>query len=215
MDEKLALLIGLILSDGSIYYDKSKKSYCIQFTNKNTELLNLFRNLMRECFGIVNISEHKCKNAKSLRAFSTKYAKDLFSYSPSFRTQACEHKPICADPKCLSEHTPINGIRYPSCKVPDEILEEKQLAAAFLKGFASGDGTLYINRNHSIFYVAITCYHPSLRNQIAKCINSLEIPTRFNKEKILVSGFRNCKKFLNTVGFIPERTLVLGNVSHS
>ena len=146
MNEKLALLIGLLLSDGSVYYDKSKRSYCIQLTNKNLELLNLFKNLMKDCFGIVNISEHRCKNAESLRAFSTKVAKELFCYSPSFRTQACEHKPKCADPNCLDEHKLIGNIRYTSCKQPDEILKNKSLASAFLKGFVSGDGTLYINR---------------------------------------------------------------------
>lgn len=39
MDENLAALIGFLISDGSVYYDKSKRTYCIQFTNKNKQMM--------------------------------------------------------------------------------------------------------------------------------------------------------------------------------
>ena len=41
MNKDVAMLIGLLLSDGSVYYDKSKKTYCIQ-------LLFLCKSLLRD-----------------------------------------------------------------------------------------------------------------------------------------------------------------------
>ena len=215
VNERLALLIGLLLSDGSVYFDKSKKTYCIQLTNKDPELLTLFKELMRECFGFTNFSINRCKNAISLRVFSVKVARELFSYSPSYRTKACKTKPVCADPLCDTQHTPIDGVRYPSCKIPEVVLDDKKLLAAFLKGFASSDGTLYCNSKYSVAYVAITSHHPSLRNEIMHAINLLGLSATRNRHEVRISGIENTKKFLEIVGFIPERTLTLKTVSSS
>jgi hypothetical protein len=63
MKKELCSLIGLLLSDGSVYYDKSKGTYCIQFTNKFESMRNYFKSLVTKLFGTVRFSENRCKNA--------------------------------------------------------------------------------------------------------------------------------------------------------
>ena len=57
MDKNLAALIGFLFSDGSVYYDKSKRTYCIQFTNKNKQMLEKFKYLATQCFGNLNFKK--------------------------------------------------------------------------------------------------------------------------------------------------------------
>ena len=182
MNEKLATFFGLLLSDGSIYYDKSKRTYCIQFTSKLDGLRNAFRTLVVECFGVENFHENRCKNAVSLRFFSVAIAKRLMSLSG------------------------ISSKRYNKavCNIPSFILKDKQLIAAFLRGFVSGDGSVYVNKRYSILRVEIACHYTNLRKQIADCLSLLEIPCRVTERSVVITSFENCFKFLSDVGFLEE-----------
>ena len=75
MNEKLSSFIGLLLSDGSVYYDKSKRTYCIQLTNKFKSIRDYFNLLAKDLFDIKIFHENVCKNAISTRFFSVKIAK--------------------------------------------------------------------------------------------------------------------------------------------
>src|SRR3989338_4996438 len=103
MDKKLASFIGLLLSDGSVYFDRSKRTYCIQFTNKLEPMRNYFKLLARDLFEVKNFHENRCKNAISIRFFSKKVAEFLFTFSPTYRTLK------------------YSETKYPECKIPDEI----------------------------------------------------------------------------------------------
>lgn len=212
MNSDLALLIGLLLSDGSVYYDKSKRTWCIQFTNKDAKLLSVFKNLMGCCFGIRKFSTNKCANAIFLRVFSVRVAKTLHSYSPTYRTQACDNVPKCIG---HSKHLIQNEIKYPPCKIPDEIMSNPEFAATFLKGYASGDGNLYISKKYSIVRIDLTCYHPFLRKQLQDCLSVLGIPSRMTDKRVIVSGVSSSNKFLSLVNFIPEKSSVLLKTSSS
>lgn len=205
MNRKLALLIGLLISDGSIYYDKSKTVYCIQFTNNDPVLLRVFRALMFDCFGVSKFSTNKCSNAISLRVFSSRIAKILLKYSTTYRMQACDNFPKCTG---HSEHLFHAGVKYPPCKIPDEIISNPKFVASFLKGYASGDGSLYINKKYSIVRIELSCYHPFLRKQLNYCLSTLEISSRIVNKKVIVSGFTRCNRFLSLVNFIPEKPFV-------
>ena len=191
MDEKLSSLIGLLLSDGSVYYDKSKRVYCIQFTNKFELMRNYFKLLMNQLFEVTNFKENLCKNAISVRIFSTKIAKFLFQFSPSYRKL----------------HYNTIPISFPICNVSEEIKNSKTFSAAFLKSYASCDGCIYFNQKHSIRYVEIACYHPQLRNDLVTCLKILGINCRLTENSVIVSGKDNLKKFYISVGFLKESSV--------
>jgi intein/homing endonuclease len=188
MNKQLSSLIGLLLSDGSVYYDKSKRSYCIQLTSKFKSMRNYFKFLMKKLFKVSNFHENRCKNAISIRIFSTKIAKFLFQFSRSYRTL----------------HFNINPVSYPLCKVPNEIKKSKIFSAAFLKSYASCDGCIYFNSKYSIRYVEITCYHPRLLKDITECLKILDINCRTTENSVIISGKENLIKFYKQVGFLKE-----------
>lgn len=204
MDEKLANLLGLLLSDGSVYYDKSKRTYCIQFTNKSPTLLKLFKELMKECFGVEKFYEIKCSNATSLRVFSKKIADELFKYSPTFRTLPLQQFPRAKKNSVPGGDKPLmyDSIEYPPCKIPNEVFNDKRYVSAFLRGFTSGDGSVYTNKRYGIYRFEITCYHPFLREQILKGLSLLEIPASQRRNSVYVSGIQNYRKFKADVGFV-------------
>lgn len=188
MDEKLAIFFGLLLSDGSIFYDKSKRTYCIQFTNKLVALRDVFKRLAEDCFYIKTFRENKCVGAISLRFFSVEIARYLMRLS-------------------LPEN--YARIKYPHyrknrCIIPASILSDRKLIAAFLRGFVSGDGSVYANKKYGILRVEIACHYQNLRRQISKSLSLLDIPCRITERSVIVSGFENCKKFLYLVGFLKE-----------
>ena len=203
MNEDLANLLGLLLSDGSVYYDKSKKTYCIQFTNKSSRLRVLFKDLMKRCFGTNKFYEIPCKNAVSLRVHSMKIAKKLFIYSPTFRTLPCKSSPRCNQFSCsFCKPQKNNGIEYPPSQIHESILSNSEFTRAFLRGFVSGDGGLYINKKHSIYTVEIACYHPFLKKQVIEGIESLGIQARLKPNAVLVSGIKPFTKFMDDVGIV-------------
>ena len=188
MNENLSSLIGLLLSDGSVYYDKSKRTYCIQFTNKIESMRNYFRFLMNQIFEVCNFKENYCKNAVSVRVFSVKIAKFLFQFSPSYRKLQYNTYPIS----------------YPDCKIPECIKRSKKLSATFLRSYASCDGSIYFNPKHSIRYVELTCYHPRLLNGLVDCFKTLEIKCKPTENSVVVSCKTELAKFYNIVGFLKE-----------
>lgn len=202
MNENIANLLGLLLSDGSVYYDKSKRTYCIQFTNKSQSLRELFKSRMRECFHVTRFYETICKNAVSIRVFSKSVAELLFKYSPTFRTLPCMSFPACNGFSCFPRCRPLlsAGKQYPPCRIHPSVLSNTLFARAFIRGFVSGDGNVYVNRKDGIYIIEITCYHPFLRRQIIDCINFLGIQTRHNTRSVFVSGIVPFSKFMDEIG---------------
>lgn len=206
MDENLATLIGLLLSDGSVYFDKSKRIFCIQFTNKVSKLREVFKSLMKDCFGVEKFSENRCKNGISIRVFSNNIANYLFKLSPTFRKLPCKSFPKCNFHSCVicSPIIDENNVEWPPCIIPEEILSDKSLVAPFLRGYSSGDGSVNINRKHSVYQVEIACFHPTLRNQILLCLNLLGISGWTKYKGVFISSKSELLKFFEIVGFLPE-----------
>ena len=152
---------------------------------------NYFKLLMKQLFGVTNFKENYCKNAVSVRVFSTKIAKFLFQFSPTYRTLHYDTIPIS----------------YPPCKVPEEIKSSRFFAAIFLKSYASCDGCIYFNPKYSIRYVEISCYHPQLLKDLVDCLKILEIGCRLTENSVVVSGKENLNRFYNLVGFLKESSI--------
>lgn len=189
MNENLAALIGFLISDGSVYYDKSKRTYCIQFTNKNKQMIEKFRFLVFQCFGPKNFHINKCKNAESIRFFSKKIAEYLFEYTPSFRTLRFE-----------------NG-EYPKTHIPLEIFINQNLAIAFLQTYVSADGCIYSNKSHKAV-IDIACAHPNLKQQLHKLLKTLDIRSLVISKGVRISKISEVKKFASLIRFLPESTVV-------
>ena len=189
MDENIAALIGFLISDGSVYYDKSKRTYCIQFTNKNKQMLEKFKFLVSYCFGIRNFHINKCKNALSVRFFSKKVANQLFLHSPSFRTLRF------ADGK------------YPNAQIPSEIFTNPKLAISFLQTYASSDGCIYSDKSHKAV-IEIACVHPKLKQQLSELLKTLHIESLITSKGIRINRKAEIKKFASKIRFLPESTVV-------
>lgn len=186
MNEKQAMIIAFLLSDGSVYYDKSKKTYCLQLTNKIDGLLERFIQLMDECFGLKNYHINRSRNISSVRFFSKKVALELFQYSPTFRTLVFP-----------------NGC-FPDCRIPQEILEDEKLAAAFLTVFASCDGGIVVNKTEGQYRIELACRHPQLKKQLVAVLARAGFQASECPERVIVRGKRNAKLFIERVGFLPE-----------
>ena len=208
MNTNLSTLTGLLLSDGSIFFDRSKKTFCIQFTNKVKNLREIFKHLMKGCFGVTNFIEHEENKGISVRTFSKDIAEFLFKLSPTFRKLPCKSFPVHNHQ--LVQCTPVldeNGIEWPNCKIPEEIISNKELATSFLKGIFSGDGTIFVNENHRVFQVSLACEHPTLKKQVVECLNSLSIECWTKNSGVFISSKSDLKKFHDLVGFLPESTV--------
>lgn len=189
MDENLAAVIGFLMSDGSVYFDKSKGTYCIQFTNKSELMLEKFKFLILQCFGPRNFHINRCKNALSVRFFSKEIANYLFSYSPSFRTLKFK-----------------NG-EYPKAQIPLEVFENQKLAIAFLQAYASSDGCIYSDASHKAV-VDIACIHPGLKQQLFELLKTLGIKSSVSKKGIRIYRKSEVEKFAQKIRFLPESTVV-------
>lgn len=180
------MLIGFLLSDGSIYFDKSKQTYCIQLTNKVDALLEKFKDLMQECFGLNNPSYNKCSNALSIRFFSKKVALELMKYSPTYRT--------------LRFPTGI----FPPAIIPVEILENPELLVPFLQAYFSCDGSVLLDKRTSHYRVEVACVHPLLRKQLSQALSSLEIRNRITLKGVVIGGKANVRLFADKIRFLDE-----------
>jgi len=195
MNENQAMLIAFLLSDGSVYFDKSKRTYCIQFTNKVQGMLDKFIFLMRDCFSLENFKVNRCKRAKSIRFFSKKVALELFEHSPSFRTLV------------------FPDGSFPNARIPQQIFGDEKLAIAFLKAFGSCDGGICVNRTEGQYRVEFACRHPTLKKQLSELLSKTGFENTVTEERVIVRGKKNLISFLDKIGFLPE-SLVCKNSLH-
>ncbi|OIO20842.1 hypothetical protein COV61_04680 [Candidatus Micrarchaeota archaeon CG11_big_fil_rev_8_21_14_0_20_47_5] len=176
----------MLLSDGSLYFDKSKRTYCIQFTNTVEGMLDYFRHITNCEFGKRNFSYNRCGSAKSARFFSVPIAKKLLSEASTFRT------------------APFADGTHPKCKIPNSILLSKSFTCAFLRAYCSCDGSISIDRSHPRGVIDIACYNPHLRSQLSNCFESLGIRVSHSTHGLRVYDKRSLSIFSTKVRFLDE-----------
>ncbi|MBI3588582.1 hypothetical protein HY095_05280 [Candidatus Micrarchaeota archaeon] len=189
MNENQAMLVAFLLSDGSVYFDKSKRTYCIQFTNKVGALLEKFIFLMREWFALENFRINHCARAESIRFFSKNAADELFALSPTYRTLV------------FPDGT------FPNAIIPQEIIGDEKLAIAFLKAFASCDGGIVVNPPEGQYRIELACRHPSLKKQLGELLAKTGFECVLTKERVIVRGKGNIVRYLGKIGFLNESTI--------
>ena len=181
MNIELATIIAMLLSDGSVYYDKSKRTYCLQFTNKNRALREVFKRTITKCFNKRNFRDNRCKNAISVRFFSKKIAEELFEYTGSFKTA--------------------------QAKIPESIFCSREYATVFLRTYASADGCVYRDKSHPNGVVEISCKPLSFRKQLRRLLTTVGIHSRIISKGIRIDRKGEVSNFAKTVGFLPESTV--------
>lgn len=182
---QLLEFLGLLVSDGNI----SKKGEAITFCNKNTELLDYFKSLVKELFGVETIKEHKDDNCTRLVIYS----------------------------RLLIELLKFLGFGYnQKIVIPPYFFRlPKEEIASFTRGYLEGDGSVGIIKIKNMAYPTPALHSANkefLRQFQALLLLKLNISFKIEKNKtpkgimykLAVRGFEGRKTFLDVVGAVTR-----------
>ncbi len=206
---KFAELLGILLSDGWVYYKFSSRTYKIGVTNKSDFMHSKFKELCRDLFGVEKFVDDKSQGGIRATFFRSKIAAmQILKEVNSVKT---ENYRGC-NGKCCYKCDPviINGVSYTKIKLPKFLYNDKKAASAFLRALYSGDGSVLLGSRKGKLKpkiareVALHCCHPPLLKQLAKLHKSLGFKT-FSVTSERISIFRKSEipRFAKTIGFWP------------
>ncbi len=192
MDSNLAFLLGAILAEG--YVSKTDK---IGFINADREFINRFKSAFKKVFPDCPIYEQE-RNPLS-------YGKKKFA-----SLEICSLYVV----KFLKNL----GLRYVSSRekeIPPIVLHStKESAAAFLRGFVEGDGSIYHNKCNRTPSIDIISTSKELLQQIQILLLRFGIDSSLRKEKrydrhsecwkLFIRGSDNFKLF-KSIHFVSRR----------
>ncbi len=193
----LSRLIGLLLTDGSLYQNKKIKGWRISFISSSEELVFEFERLAFDLFNI------KFKKSFYKGAFEVKHSikkefvEELVRYSPTYRTLSKEGKETEA-------------------RIPEFIWHQPVLSREFLKYAFTGDGTIILNIGKAKYgfrfdrCVKLYCKHTSLRKQYFELLKKLNFEPVMLKDSVLLRKQENMTKFSQEIGFV-EGVEISGN----
>jgi len=115
INEDLAYILGLVLSDGTIYEDKDKGKYYVSFNNKNWELVKTFIEKMKNIFNGINIQITKNENNVWIARVNSKLITYIFKSLSNINSE---------------------GELIPIIKLPEPLI------ADFISGYIDGDGAI-------------------------------------------------------------------------
>jgi len=206
---KFAELLGILLSDGWVYYKFSSRTYKIGVTNKSDFMHSKFKRLCHDLFDVENFVNDKSQGGIRATFFRSKSAAmQILSIVNSVKT---ENYRGC-NGKCCYKCDPvtINGVSYTRIKLPQFLCRDKKAASAFLRALYSGDGSVLLGWRKGKLKpkiareIALHCCHPILLKQLSNLHKFLGFKT-FSVTKERISIFRKSEilKFSKAVGFWP------------
>ncbi|MBI2578330.1 MAG: LAGLIDADG family homing endonuclease [Candidatus Aenigmarchaeota archaeon] len=197
---KMAQLIGLLITDGSLWCNKKSGLWSISFTSNSNELVAEFERLIFEIFHL-KLRKRIYKGSWEVKSgISRKAAAELISYSPSYRT--------------LAYNKAEN--KYPGTIIPEFILSNSELGKQFLRYAFTGDGTVIFNIGKARYgfrfdrCVKLYSEHPNLRKQYFGLLEKLGYKPTMLKDAVLLRKPENIKKFEREIGFV-EGVKISGN----
>ncbi len=204
----LARLVGLLLTDGGVSCISGK--WRIHFTSNSLELINEFRNIMKQLYGY-SLATEKRFGAITVRTWINQRVKnELLSLSPSYRTMACRHFPVC--PKLQGKNYKSCAIcsagEYPPAKIPDFVFENENLARELLRCALTADGTVTFNIGKARYgfridrCVKLYCEHPKLRKQYFDLLEKLYFKPIIVKDGVILRKPQNLEKFMKEINFV-------------
>jgi hypothetical protein len=189
MNKNLAAIIALLLTDGTVNFQKHNKAE-IAIDNTSEILHKEFARLMKNEFGF----KTKRNGIKS-RIYSIELAKKLVQYTGTYRT------------KQFQDGT------YPQAKIPEEIKTgSHEIIATFLKYAFTCDGSAGLSvqkaKNRWFFQkrIQLACKHPKLLEDFQELLTILGIHTRVSKYqgKLLIDNRKGIETFCNKIGFLDD-----------
>ncbi len=195
MNGKEALLLGIILGDGSIgLYSKSQ--YKITITGHSIDdkkfLLNIVKPLLDSIFNIrVAVRERKDKKATDVYFYSKKVFHVL---RDKWRIEAGKKREV---------------------KIARSFISDVRLMKKIVSGFFATDGSLVITNNNGVLYPRVEFQNISLTvlKQVRKFLADFKIKGglyKMNRDKSIVyrlqyNGKENLSKFRRNIGFINPK----------
>jgi hypothetical protein len=220
---ELEKLLVMLLTEGSV--SEAARSWKISFKNKSNIFVKLFVNYFKKLYGTSPRIIRTKDGTYLAYIYSTEIAKKLLSSVDSFRTKACTEKPLCTlylkqKEEHLKECVIFDGKPYHKIVLPKTLfnlpLKERR---EIVKILVSAEGHIVFSKisgrrpNEIVRKILITCFHPLLREQFKKLIESCGIKCSLEgRNRIRISGKDNLIKFRKEIGFLPEIKVSKGKV---
>jgi len=199
MNPDLAFLMGAILAEGYISINKKRKYGKIDFCNTNKEFIDEFRSKFKKVFPDCPIYEQK-RNPLS-------YGKRKFISFEICSLYLVE----------LLKNLGLKIVPSQEKRVPQIIFHStKESISAFLKGFAEGDGSIFIckyrkqyKRQKSVELTLISASEKLLKElQIILLRFGIDSFLRFEKPRkawrLFIRGHNNLNSFKEQIGFVSK-----------
>lgn len=194
----LALLVGLLLTDGSV--SSKGRGWVIEFTGKSKELHSLFKKIMRDIFGDVKFTQFRDSRYRDViktKVTSKRIGEYLLTLIPTFRTKQLE-----------------NG-KFPNSRIPKFVFKLPKIhKIRMLQVMFSCDGSISLwvvwNKRYGLWeikkWVKFACKHPTIRRQVYALLRELgfEPIIRPENDEVLLIKKKDIKKFARTIRFIPS-----------
>lgn len=201
MNEKEALLLGIILGDGCIGVYDNNHQYKIQITGHATDdkefLLNVVKPLLKEIFNKnFRVSERRRCKAIDLIA----YSKEIFDI--------------------INKKWGVEFGKGKKVFIAEQFVSNPNIMKKIISGFFATDGSLVITNNNGVWYPRLEFQNTSytILKQIRKFLASLGIKGGFYKMKrnksisfgkkiyrLQYNGVKNLLNFRKEIGFINPK----------
>lgn len=207
----LSELLGILLTDGSLWFKTSSNCFCISLTNKSLVLLRRFQELMKNLFGISNFNWEKSQaGIPEILCRSKNAALLLLGLVNTCRTSPCES---CVNQKCCKICNPVkfDGKSFSQVILPDFILKDKHCITKFLQLAFSCDGTVVLSVKRDWKKsewklhreVTICSKNPFMKSHFQTLLLSLGLKNPRNTEKgIELSNKEDICTFEKMIGFV-------------
>jgi len=186
LNKDLAIILGLLISEGSINKEK------LEFCNSDEELIRIFEEKWKKVFPDSTL--HKFKKSPS------SYGKKEY-----FRLE-CH----CRYTLEFLRNIGIEAVKSDKKTIPNLLfLSPKEVVSSFLSAYFEGDGSITYSRN----MVELSCCSKSekLINQLQLLLLRLGIESfnRYDKwkfiDKLIIRNKRNISRFYKEIGFLCRR----------
>jgi hypothetical protein len=205
---KIAELLGMLLTDGCVWFKNSSKCFCIGFTNKSIVLHEKFRKLMNELFGITTFNwSRSIAGIPTQICYSKKAALEILNM-----TNTCRTSPVNPSVRLLSCKS-WNPVKFGNkwfvpITLPKFIFEDKKCTTAFLRAAFDCDGTacLCVKKDKNGWKlhreVAICSKNPFLKAYFLRLLYLLGFKNpRKTTRGIVISNKDDLELFSKVIGF--------------
>jgi intein/homing endonuclease len=192
MEEDLAILVGMLLTDGCVSSER-----LIIFHSKSEALIKVFKNSICRVFGQVHFTERTESNGtKRIQIASKELVKKL--------TEMCKIE-------TFRRKRFVNG-NLPETRIPDFVKNlPEDVLLKFLQVVFSTDGSISVsvrwhktNKNWEIRKrIELSCKHKNLKNDFLEILRKTGFSPTISNDNITIQKKQDILNFSSKVRFIP------------